>query len=64
MENQETLAILDTKQDTRRRKTQHNTTQKTKKMNNHGPQQKPGMKGKQISSLIPNYFSVNRKSMK
>ena len=56
MENQETLAILDTKQDTRRRKTQHNTTQKTKKMNNHGPQQKPGMKGKQISSFSSKLF--------
>ena len=55
MENQETLAILDT-QGTGRRKTQHNTTQKTKKLNNHGPQQKPGMKGKQILSFSSKLF--------
>ena len=51
MENQETLAILDTQDEEK-----HNTTQKTKKWNNHGPQQKPGMKGKQISSFSSKLF--------
>jgi len=46
MDNQETLAILSTR-DTGRRQTKqeakHNTTQKTKIMSNTGPTKKPGV---------------------
>ena len=41
MNNPETLATLGTRDMGRRQKQKHNTTQKTKKDEEHGPYQKP-----------------------